>query len=346
MQTEPAPSLVVTNPDWARRPTGDEVGRYYPEAAWREGVEGAATLSCRVEVTGSLKACAVVSETPAGAGFGDAALRLAPHFKMRPMTVNGQPVDGGSVRIPLAFRLPAEPESDWTDAIVPALIGLAALGFAAWFIRKAWKDGRDPVTGVPVWMTSGRFAPIVDMFEARFEAADGGYIFRPSPKSPGYWTSRAGRDEALKTFVQRTLAVTWGGMIVLFGAMGLAAWLLPEPMKQPDAATTWILPLLFTPIYGLAFLWAWRSAVHPITRNGPVRAALAGAEARRAVFARIGWAQLAGAAIAVGAMLWSMSHRLDLLAGWNRLWLAGAGLVWLGIAAQAFRKWRAEHNSG
>ena len=39
-------------------------------------------------------------------GFGDAAMKLSKLFKMRPQTKDGQPVDGGTVRIPIAFRLP------------------------------------------------------------------------------------------------------------------------------------------------------------------------------------------------------------------------------------------------
>jgi protein TonB len=41
-----------------------------------------------------------------GAGFGDAALGLSSLFHMRPMTKDGRPVSGGTVRIPIMFRLP------------------------------------------------------------------------------------------------------------------------------------------------------------------------------------------------------------------------------------------------
>ena len=55
---------------------------------------------------GTLEGCSVTSEDPADMGFGDAALKMSKLFKMRPMSRDGQPVDGGTVRIPLRFVLP------------------------------------------------------------------------------------------------------------------------------------------------------------------------------------------------------------------------------------------------
>jgi protein TonB len=47
-----------------------------------------------------------VSEDPADYGFGDAALKIAKTFKMKPQTKDGAPVDGGQVRIPIRWVLP------------------------------------------------------------------------------------------------------------------------------------------------------------------------------------------------------------------------------------------------
>lgn len=82
------------------------MARYYPDRAQRMSIEGSATISCTVNARGTLDSCSVTTETPAEAGFGEAAMKLSKLFKMRPQTKDGAPVDGGTVRIPLRFQLP------------------------------------------------------------------------------------------------------------------------------------------------------------------------------------------------------------------------------------------------
>ncbi len=97
---------VASNPDWVKRPTGEEVANYYPPVASVVGVSGHVTIQCAVQTTGFLANCRILAETPAGMGFGDAALAMAKLFQMKPMTVNGQPVAGGEVVIPIGFQMP------------------------------------------------------------------------------------------------------------------------------------------------------------------------------------------------------------------------------------------------
>lgn len=100
----PAPS-VITNPDWVRRPSGADLARFYPSRAASDGTEGSSTIECTVQANGRLTDCSVVSESPAGAGFGRAHVQLASRFQMRPQTRDGAPVGGARVRIPIAWRL-------------------------------------------------------------------------------------------------------------------------------------------------------------------------------------------------------------------------------------------------
>lgn len=101
------PGSTITDPDWARRPTGEDIARLYPGPAQRFEIEGTAVISCRVRVDGKLEDCSVTSEAPNDIGFGAAALRMTDRFEMRPKTLNGVPVADGTVRIPLRFILPA-----------------------------------------------------------------------------------------------------------------------------------------------------------------------------------------------------------------------------------------------
>jgi TonB family protein len=83
-----------------------ETPEYYPKDAREKGRNGAVVLSCTVTSAGTLKNCKVVSETPGGLGFGDSALKLAATFRMKPRTSTGQSSTGGTVRIPIHFRVP------------------------------------------------------------------------------------------------------------------------------------------------------------------------------------------------------------------------------------------------
>lgn len=94
------------NADWARRPLAEEVARVYPARALEREVQGRAAVECVVSLSGELRDCIIIREAPAGEGFGEALLRLAPVIRMTPETIDGVPQDGGLVRIPVVFALP------------------------------------------------------------------------------------------------------------------------------------------------------------------------------------------------------------------------------------------------
>lgn len=62
--------------------------------------DGSVVLECILSGTADLTECQVVSETPAGQGFGQAALDMAKNAKMKPGGAAGQ-----RVRFTTRFRL-------------------------------------------------------------------------------------------------------------------------------------------------------------------------------------------------------------------------------------------------
>ena len=103
--TPPSTPPVITNPDWIKRPTSDQLMRAYPAIALERGQSGSADLNCSVRMDGTLTDCQIRNETPARMGFGRAALSLSRQFKMSPRTVDGAAVDGARVSVAIRFNV-------------------------------------------------------------------------------------------------------------------------------------------------------------------------------------------------------------------------------------------------
>lgn len=117
---------AIANPDWAQMPNGEVLANYYPPFARFLELSGFAKIQCDVTAAGALDACVILEETPAGIGFGEATLAAAQYFRMKPMTVDGAPVAGGKVIIPLNWKtpssgLPPDPNADGPPPSAEAL---------------------------------------------------------------------------------------------------------------------------------------------------------------------------------------------------------------------------------
>src|ERR1022692_4290605 len=78
-EASPPPPTIPAKPTPAPMATQspDAMLAFYPAAARAAGLEGAAVIHCVRNEHLALKGCALVSETPAGHGFGAAALAMA-----------------------------------------------------------------------------------------------------------------------------------------------------------------------------------------------------------------------------------------------------------------------------
>jgi TonB family protein len=74
---------------WLRPPQAE-----YPALALSRGIEeGRVTLECLATMSGALESCRVLSESPAGVGFGDSALAASAAARVAPTTVDGTPTE-------------------------------------------------------------------------------------------------------------------------------------------------------------------------------------------------------------------------------------------------------------
>jgi hypothetical protein len=109
---EPAllhPGAVITMPDWARLPKPDELENYVPASFRSNG--GRVVLHCFVTGRGLMDNCTTSGESPQGQGMAGAALAMTSLFVMKPMTVDGLPVGGADINIPIRFEGGGEPTS-------------------------------------------------------------------------------------------------------------------------------------------------------------------------------------------------------------------------------------------
>jgi len=86
-------------PRLVRGPTQAELRAVHPREAFRRRQGGRATLSCQIRLDTRLEACRVVSESPQGLGFGEAALLASRYFRFEPPVRGGQRVAGASVQV-------------------------------------------------------------------------------------------------------------------------------------------------------------------------------------------------------------------------------------------------------
>ena len=99
-----SPNMVI-RPVWIRRPSAFDFARLYPRDAMSAEAQGQTATSCSVTDEGALISCITLSEQPVGLGFAKASLSLMKKFKMKSVDLEGQPVAGRSVRIPIRWNL-------------------------------------------------------------------------------------------------------------------------------------------------------------------------------------------------------------------------------------------------
>ena len=88
---------------WLAPPSGGSNWRDWPAPALRLEISGSATLKCNHDAQGQLSGCKVTEQSRPDKGFGDAALRLARTFRLRPTLSDGSPLTAGEITFKVPF---------------------------------------------------------------------------------------------------------------------------------------------------------------------------------------------------------------------------------------------------
>ena len=151
--TAPSPlkAHVITNPDWLHKPGPEDFSQYWPTGASSTGM---ATIQCDVTAKGKLAGCVVLAEAPQEQGFGAAALKIATHFQMRPKTLDGQPVGGGSFATTIHFTYAGIRTPQWvrrpTEAEIQEAWPPGARGTPGQAVLNCWINSKGGLTNCNV----------------------------------------------------------------------------------------------------------------------------------------------------------------------------------------------------
>lgn len=142
-------------PDWLRKPTPSDLLAVFPSEAYKRGQSGKAVLSCVNTAQGKLTDCIAIDESPAGAGFGAAAIALTPQFLMRPGQLAGKPVVS-VIRMPINFIMDGAPgPSLGSKKVLPANIAWSDAPTYADVAAAFPKKARDERRGGRVTLACG-----------------------------------------------------------------------------------------------------------------------------------------------------------------------------------------------
>lgn len=97
---------VATDPVWIDLPTAEDFRATFPTDRGANTIR--VSMVCDVAPHGLLAGCVVERETPAGQGFGAAALALAPKIRVGLLAADGTPIVGAKVKVPLRYELSAD----------------------------------------------------------------------------------------------------------------------------------------------------------------------------------------------------------------------------------------------
>lgn len=228
------PVVVGDDHDWSYRPPGAEILSVWPPAAYRARISGSAVLDCRIDTHGLAEECEVVSETPAGRGFGAAALLLRDTFKLKPALGPDGPVNAMRQ---VTVRFNAE-DNDQIQFSLSNKIG-ADMDSRQMSLNGTAPEMRDVVMlDHPVWAQAASFDDLARAYPARGGGVEGYALAHCKVMRDGsLWGCEPRKEEpADHGFGNAAVRLASRFRVDLSGA------------RPPRSAALWVnVPVLFTP---------------------------------------------------------------------------------------------------
>jgi TonB family protein len=163
-------------PQVARRVTAAEKAAVYPKTAFEKKISGEATLNCTADDAGREVDCRVIDETPAGLGFGEAALALSTKERVKTTDGRGGSIVGKRFETDFSFLAPGDSNPDW-------LRKPSAQDLAAAFPTKALQDGTAGKAAIKCGVTiEGFLERCVVLFESPADFGFGAAALQLSPQ--------------------------------------------------------------------------------------------------------------------------------------------------------------------
>ena len=147
---EPRPGDKVEEPDWRRKPDGEDMIKYYPDTVTDRRISGSVVLDCKITAFGIVDSCVIEQESPYGLGFGEASIKLLKdRGAFTPMRINGKAVEG-QVSVPFTIMSPTL----GADYVIFQPLFTKTPSFED--MLKAWPEGSDAAEQVVVLRCSLR----------------------------------------------------------------------------------------------------------------------------------------------------------------------------------------------
>lgn len=181
---------------------------------------------------------------------------------------------------------------------------------------------------------------VYELFADQFEQEGDGFVYRKSLKGAAKRISTAERDDFIANFRRNYRRMFWSWVLVMLcGIFAYVGWTVYDD-RETSELTLYLGIAVFVGMFLFSHYYVWGAPARALERRAAIGRERTRAEVRRLMLEKMSWGQLGGAAGLTAILLLNRSEKDSLLVGWNRLWLAFAGLMILVIGIQAFRKWR------